>query len=489
MTEALALAEVQRLRALVTERLGFRFDPERVHDLTAFLLRNGRARGVPPAAYLDELLLAEDAELLDLAAAYTIPETYFFRDTGQMEVLREELRRLGEQRPCVRVLSAGCASGEEPYTVAMLAHAELARPEHVSILGVDVNGALLELARRGRYTAWSLRKTPEAEKRRYFVEREGRFEIRESVKRLVTFERRNLVREATAFASESFDIVLCRNVLMYLSPRAARELVHELARALVPGGLLLLGHAETLRGLSDDFELGHAREAFFHRRRGRAAGRRQSSRPTPFGARWRSEPAPRTVRTEEPSSPPSAREPAFAPFPSGAPTPASKKARDEGLRLALDLFRRERYREALDLLDRAGGDGGSSLLRGVLLLLAGNVSEAAACADRLIERDALDASAHYLLALCAEQAGELDLAIAHDEAATYLDSSFAMPRMHLGRLFRRKGRSDLAQRELRAALRLVGRETEERLSLFGGGFSRHAWLELCRAELSRCEGS
>ncbi|HLV65594.1 MAG TPA: CheR family methyltransferase [Polyangiaceae bacterium] len=516
MTERLAPTQVQRLRALVTERLGFRFDPERVPDLTDFLRQNGRARGVAPAAYLDELLLAGDSDLLDLAAACTIPETYFFRDAGQIELLREELRRLAEQRPFLRVLSAGCASGEEPYTVAMLARRELLQPERVSIVGMDVNGALLELARRGRYTAWSLRQTPEAEKRRYFFEREGRYEIRDSVKRLVTFERRNLARDAAALGASSFDIVLCRNVLMYLSPHAARDLVKGIARALVPGGLLLIGHAETLRGLSDDFELGHARDAFFYRRRSQLRERRVSRRPAtlvpaartrspllPLGSEprrgesrtddsrggesWRSESYGNEPRESEPRGSERGSVPKVEPSES---SPPRARRESDGARSALELFRRERYREALALLERApDSDGGSSLLRGVLLLLAGNVDKAASCADRLIERDALDASAHYLLALCAEQAGEPDLAIAHDQAATYLDPAFAMPRVHLGRLFRQNGRSELARRELLAALRLIGHETEDRLCLFGGGFSRHAWVELCRAELSRCEGA
>jgi chemotaxis protein methyltransferase CheR len=106
----------------------------------------------------------------------------------------------------------------------------------------------------------------------------------------------------------------------------------------------------------------------------------------------------------------------------------------------------------------------------------------------LIEDDALDSGAHYLLALCREASGDAAAATGHYRTATYLDPGFAVARLRLGLMARQQGNGEAARRELGHALTLLARENQERLLLFGGGFSRHALTALCRAELLACGG-
>jgi chemotaxis protein methyltransferase CheR len=118
-----------------------------------------------------------------------------------------------------------------------------------------------------------------------------------------------------------------------------------------------------------------------------------------------------------------------------------------------------------------------------LLTHSGNLTAAENVSAQLLAQDELNTGAHYLLALCRESAGDRQGALDHDQAAIYLDPSFAMPRLHLGLMARRAGDWEGAQRELSQALLLLKREDASRLLLFGGGFGREALIGLCRAEL------
>jgi chemotaxis protein methyltransferase CheR len=160
------------------------------------------------------------------------------------------------------------------------------------------------------------------------------------------------------------------------------------------------------------------------------------------------------------------------------------------LRFAVDLLGREQFSEAQSVLDALPPDRARDpevlLLTAVLHTHGGNLVSAERVCAELLERDELNAGAHYLMALCRESAGDDPGAVDHDRIATYLDPGFAMPRLHLGLLARRAGDREAARRDLRQALLLLQREDSAHLLLFGGGFSRNALMTLCRAELVSC---
>jgi chemotaxis protein methyltransferase CheR len=159
--------------------------------------------------------------------------------------------------------------------------------------------------------------------------------------------------------------------------------------------------------------------------------------------------------------------------------------------LALELLREERFDAALAALGapEADADADALLLRAVLLASRGEVEAAERVCARILERDELDAEAHYVTALCRERAGDRAGAARHDAYALYLDPAFAMPRLHLGLMARRAGDAPTARRELSRALVMLGAEDASRVLLLGGGFGRGALVELCRAELRACGGA
>jgi chemotaxis protein methyltransferase CheR len=489
-------ATLERLRAAVAGLLGLQFDDARLELLAGVAADRLPALGLASLEQYARRLEtgADREEIRALAERLTVGETYFFRNGNDLEafvgvVLPDRLRARAATRR-LRVLSAGCSSGEEPYTLAMLL---VGRPElagwDVAVRGVDVNPAAIRRAAAARYGPWSLRQTPADARERFFRAHGRELVVNDDVRALVSFEERNLVEpDPRLWARGVWDVVFCRNVLMYLAPERTREVVARIAASLAPGGFLFLGHAETLRGQSAEFHLRHSHETFYYQlREGGDAELAVGAAAPPGPPPELSAPAGDGDWVEAIARA-SDRIAALGVGP--APAPAAIAPRPEpaggGLVRALDLLRLERFSEALRALgpaEAAHEDVDALLLRAVLLASSGDPAGAERICARVLAADELNAEAHYVKALCREHAGDRAAASDHDHYALYLDPSFAMPRLHLGLMARRAGDEEGARRELSRALALLAGEDGSRILLLGGGFGRDALLALCRAEL------
>jgi chemotaxis protein methyltransferase CheR len=511
-------------REAIGRRTGLYFDDGKLPFLDAVLERRLAATGVPLDSYLASLSIPFESrnELLELAKELTVGETYFFRHTAQFQafqrVIEERLSAKPEPRH-FRVLSAGCASGEEAYSLAILLRERslMGTALQYEVHACDLNPVVLARAAHGRYSVWSLRETGEERRRRWFSRNGSDYVLDQSIREAVTFTPCNLAEDLPGtFLPGTFDIVFCRNVLMYFTPEIARRAVLGLARLLTPHGHLFLGHAENLRGLSHDFHLRYFEEAFYYQRKefltgdvrapgphakltsdGEYSGRFGSlppNDPPPLSWMEAVQRASERVKTLTESSTNRARttnEPFHDEMPdqqSLGASPSSSPNLRAGFGAAIRLLEQERFADALQsLADSAapGSDPDVLLLRAALLTQQGALDEAARVARMLLELDELSAGAHYLLALCCEGGGSNDGAIEHYRMATHLDATFAMSHLHLGLLARRAGDRDTAESELRAARELLLLEDPSRLLLFGGGFRREGLVALCNAELQR----
>lgn len=498
-------AELERFRVLVHERLGLVFDDTKRNLLATTLRRRAEATGYHDSVYL-ERLSGEDgagAELRRIAQELTVTETYFFRAADQIRAFVElalphHLQAAGGTRK-VRVLCAGCASGEEPYSLAMAIRDHLPwAAREVSIVAVDVNPAMLQKAKRALYSGWSLRELSEAQKQQWFRPLGSQFELDPGVRDAVAFQERNLAREnPDLWQPGSWDIVFCRNTIMYFDAGLARRIVRSIADGLAPDGYLFLGHAETLRGLSDDFELCDTHGTFYYRRaqapRGaeaafvagtpvELAGGAPEREPQPVdAAAWTHaiESAARRIDTLAEASRMLADR-----------APAKMPALEPDLGPVVRLLQEERYREALAWLaglpPAHARRADTLLLRAVSALHAGALDLAERASRELLELDGRNPGAHYVLALCREGGGDLQGAEDEDRLALQAEPGFAMARLHIGLLARRRNDPDAAREALARALDALRSEPAARLALFGGGFGREALVALCEAELSRC---
>ena len=512
--------EPERFRGWIAGRLGLNFDDTKLEFLADVLVRRASKKRLALRPYVDRLEGPDmDAELQALVVELTVPETYFFRHIDQLRAfadvaLPQAQNRRGPLRT-LSVLCAGCASGEEPYSLAMLVReCGVGSGWNVAIRALDINPTMLAKAARGVYSAWALRETPTISQQRWFKSVGREFVLEESIRAAVTFQEVNLAQEegqAELWAPQTYDVIFCRNVLMYFTSECARALVGRLTHSLRPGGHLFLGHAETLRGMSKDYHLCHTHDTFYYQRKDRQLGdgasqskaapavasdlnRREDSTvsavPAPDSAWARS--WVRTIQDASDRIQTLTERSVAGSAPRGGAVPSSEVPTATQLQLAMELLEKERFSDALDLLSRLPveleWDPDVLLLRAALLTHSGQLSAAERVSGQLLECDELNTGAHYLLALCRESAGDRQGALDHDEAAVYLDPGFAMPRVHLGLMARRAGDSEGARRELGQAVQLLKSEGASRLLLFGGGFTRDALIALCRAELTSAGG-
>ncbi|MFC4071279.1 CheR family methyltransferase [Actinoplanes subglobosus] len=450
-------ASLTRFRELLQKRLGWTFADNDLGQTAEVLAARSQAHGLSTREYLDRLAGRRwAAEVAELAGALSITETYFFRHSEQFRVLRErvlpELIEARSGQRVLRLLSVGCSSGEEAYSLAIAAIRARPGPDWiVTVTGVDANRDMLRRARAAVYSPWSLRDTPEDVRRRWFRPAEGGFRVADEVTATVRFVEHNVAADdPQLWHPARYDVIFCRNLLMYLTADTVAELIRRMTRALTDGGFLFLGHTDSLGSRPDGLELCHADGTVYYQRRVAAVPRD----PAPAA------PPPRPARAAAP--------------------PRPQADAGDGRRRALSLMRDDRFAEALDAVGT-----GDVLVRGVLLAQLGRVDEARDTANRLLHTGGPQADAHHLLGVCHEL-DCADQAVGQYRLAAYLDPQFAMPRLRMGLLARRRGDDRGAADHLSAALDLLTGENDDRIVLFGGGFGRLALTTLCRTELDAC---
>jgi len=203
-------------------------------------------------------------ELNSIIDVLTINETYFFREEQQLKAFSEEIlpklkqKNREEGKHSLRIWSAGCSTGEEPYTIAMLIlQSELFHGWNVEIFGSDISHRVLQVARKGEYSKSSFRVTKEENLKKFFTESNGRHRIIDPVKKLVNFGYLNLFDSSKIFLMGKMDLIFCRNVIIYFDQEAKKKVISHFERQLNEGGYLLLGHSESLINLSTAFHLKH----------------------------------------------------------------------------------------------------------------------------------------------------------------------------------------------------------------------------------------
>jgi chemotaxis protein methyltransferase CheR len=484
---------VERFRDILRASTGLSFEDGKLPLLEQILDHRLAARGEPCDLYLDRLDHDGGIEEISvLANDITIGETYFFRHSEQFRALTEIAlpERLAARQTVrqLRILSAACASGEEPYTLAIIIRDLLAgQGWKTSIVGVDLNPVMLDRAREARYSRWALRETPSDIQLHCFHYDGKDARLDEEIKAMVHFEQRNLANDnGDLWPAEGYDVIFCRNLLMYFSPDQARALLKRIAGGLAPGGFLFLGHAETLRGLSDDFHLRHSHDSFYYQRKGMLSEQKHRRHLPRVAVPVERQAIESPTAWVDHIRVASEKVEALTTRPSDRPAPASTW----DMAKALDLLRRENFAEALAYLrERPSGTENNPdglLLEAILLTHSGSLPAAETVCRRLLDIDGVNPGAHYVLALCRESGGDIDGAARHDRIAAYLDPAFAMPRLHLGLLARRSGDTETARRELHHAETLLKHEDTARLLLFGGGFNRDSLIALCGSALRTC---
>ena len=468
---ALGYGDYLRFSKLLLDRYGLYFSERRRPELESAI---NHAFAASPTADFNEYytLLADRTdgglEMERLVNAVTINETYFFRDAAQFDALTQTvLPELIERRRMLRTLriwSAGCSSGEEPYSIAMLLRDMLPDVDEwsITILATDVNTAALDRARQGLFGDWAFREARAKDMRpRHFRRVGARWELRPEVRRMVTFNRLNLAgTEYPTYASNTMfmDLILCRNVTIYFSEFVTSAVVDRFHDTLTDGGWLVVGHSELSLNVYRRFQTRNFPNTVLYQRDGQSL-----SQPTEWQwpPRLAAPPAP-LPKTTPPLATPVVSSP--------TPPPVAEVPPLEQARQLVEFGRSEEARNLLLTLTQSPPVNiDVYILLGQTCANLGDLAAAERWCREALRRNKLALEAYYTLALVLQHQAKLPEAIEALKKVVYIDRNDVLGHFSLARLHYQNGQAPAALKSLDNARRLLETQADDAAVARSGG--------------------
>lgn len=466
------------LAGWIKRYIGLSYPPRRRNELESLLMQAMTGFGFCDAKrFADWLLVSSppDRTLIEVLARHlTIGETYFFREGAVYQILEEKIlpeiireRRRFDRR--LRVWSAGCSSGEEAYTLAILIHRLIPdrKDWNLSILGTDINPISLQRAEKGEYGSWSLRECPAWVRERYFRPAGvNRYALLPEVRNMVAFSYLNLAWDtypSLLSFTNAMDVIFCRNVLMYFEEDTVRAVIRNLENCLIPGGWLVLSPVEGVFIRSECLSARRFSKAILYKKELKIQEEKECPKTAQVYASSfqdsgtticaeRKSPPPRSGRLPEKKTRKAA--PALAgpelPPRAGSPLEAAR---------ALSIL--GRYRDAIEALREPNGRHPEESAAQAILARChaniGDLEEAMSCCDRALAADRLAAGLHYLRYTILQEKGAEEEARESLQRTLYLDPDFILGHFAMFVLNRRRGNRKEAERHRKITEMLLGR--------------------------------
>jgi chemotaxis protein methyltransferase CheR len=488
--------------------MGLHFPRDRWRDLERGIGSAAQASGFSDAeSYLQWLMSSPltKTQTATLASHLTVGETYFFREQKgfamlEAHILPELIRSHRGSERRLRIWSAGCCTGEEPYSIAILLNKMLPDLQNwqITILATDMRPHFLQKAQEGVYREWSFRDAPVWIKEQCFKKtQEGRFAILPDIKRMVTFSYLNLAEDAYPSLlnnTHAMDLIFCRNVLMYFAPEQAKKAVQRLYRALVEGGWLIVSPSEASHILFSQFATVNFPGAIFYQKDSHGSrgvedfcAKKRSCLPSFEEAR-----GPLQSIADFVAQPKSE-----ASFPPDEPLVLEDEERTaaepQPYHEALALYQQGRYAEAAEKIEaglsRHPADAQALALRARIDANLGKLAEALKWCEEAVRADKLNAGYHHLLAAILQEQGQVEAAMKSLKRALYLDPNFVLAHFALGNLTQQQGRFTESKKHFANALSLLGTYRHEDILPESDGMTAGRLMEMIRTmrTMSHCE--
>ena len=467
--------KAEDLRQLVSRRLGVQVrdkDTAKFQETLAARCRELRLPGLD--SYAEFLQRREsESEWEHLATLLTTGETFFFRDKGQIELLRTcilpELIELRRAERKLRIWSAGCSSGEEPYSIAILLRELLAGQSNwqTFILATDIDAVALNKARAGLYTAWSFRKVEPELQRKYFDQRGQDWEIQQQLRDMVMFQTVNLITDEIPNAMvREMDLIVCRNVFIYFDREHVASIVKKFSATLRNGAYMLTGHGELQGQKLDPLERRVFSTSVAYRQNDSLSVDAPAAKPLVQVSRS-------ATRHKPPSSDAQTR--AFGSSNDGLAkheTPPEKTPADDLLDECQQLLLQGQHTSALQKAEQIVKDNSQDLRAHCLLAQThadlSNHEKAMASCKRAMEIDPFATSPLYLLAHIAESEGRYQDAKSSLKKVIYLDPSHIAAQLDMAALLEREGDLDQARKTRLAVIEILkSARDDERIEFHG----------------------
>lgn len=505
-TEMLAKLELENLNLFINQRYGLEFRQQRQELLEEAVQTRIKICKVPTVGKYLNLIQQREEEALLLINLLTVHETYFFREPSHLEVMSVEviprLVKSGGQYPFLRLLSAGCSTGEEAYSMAIAA---LKIPGaginwDFEVIGVDVDKEALKKAQAGLYGLYSFRSCPKDIRDNYFdcVSKES-FQIKNFVKEKVRFESLNLFEQTYPDWTRKMDIVFYRNVSIYFSKEQRKEVFRRLAALLNPSGSLFLSCTETLDHNNNLMSLVKNDEVFYYKKQvpilaATGVGERIKLINTPYIGidKPRQNLVPKVKRWS----------PNIAPQ-RGISSLRSNKQRlpidnrdnqcQKMFAVALELVKLKKYDEAMIQLDEIIIIDSSFIkaytLKANILLNQKNIEPAIELCQAVLVMDTFCLEAYLLLGMAAKLVGKMEKAIQRFKEAVYVYPECWLAHFFLAEVYQLWEETPYAKREYEVAMRILKQGNFEKhgLSFFLVPFQLDDFIKLCQHNITKLQ--
>lgn len=493
--------DLPRFKELLLRSCGHSFENGREQTLSAGLCRRMAERGIDQLDEYLALLQRDSEELLRLTELLTVNETYFFREPDHLNLVVDKLlpEFIASRNPRpVRILSAGCSTGEEPYSIAiMLRERYGAKSEFMfAITAVDIDSTVIAGARQGVYGSSSFRGMDKATLERYFKQSgPGKFQVEDAIRKQVEFEVVNLLSSSYPAKMQAPDIILYRNVSIYFPGQVQRDIFGKLAELLAEGGCLLVGASETIHHDIGVLSLVKKDALFFYHKTPKLvfAERRASSRHV-SSAELRRGSSVTTVPGHAATAGVAqnrGHERSGQKHPHTTVQPDVKVRFDEAIQLAHN----KKHEKALAILDGIIEQDSSFEkaygLKGSLLLSAGRFGESRSVCESILARDPLCLEAYLMLGMIARQNGNDDDAFRRFREAIYLNSSCWLAHFYTAELLYAQQDLKRARSSYETALKFLGSGAlkEHGQAFFPLSFNAEQFIVICRHKLSLLKGN
>jgi chemotaxis protein methyltransferase CheR len=484
-----------RFKNLIHERIGFKYNDARRDTLYRALSKGCKHEGYSSLEqYYAALQAHPDHSPIweELIKSLTICETYFFRDPDQIDVLRHNIlpdlvaRRWNERT--LRIWSAGCSTGEEPYTLAILLRQVIPDIDRwkISILGTDINKNALHLAAQAKYRDWSFRQSDENLIQHYFTKVGNDYGLNPAIKEMVKFEYLNITENSYPSVNNGtnqIDLILCRNVTIYLSELAIQQAANRFYQSLSPGGWLVVGPSETNDQIYRQFHVMRFEKAIVYQKLDNASRNEtqwtdpalkdlaNEKRFTLAGLHHLGHSAADRVQNLKPlvdqyysHAPPS---PSAEPFISqretrfsAAPIPQQDEGNLAFYQQALVFLKQRRFEEARKCftiyLQHAPADTQAQVQFALMEANSGRKEEAQRLAHNIIQNDPLNIDAYYILAQLHQENGDVDEAVTTFKKVLYLSPDHILAHFNLAKLYQKQGHPKESSRHHHQAVYLAG---------------------------------
>jgi chemotaxis protein methyltransferase CheR len=432
----------------VAEHFGMHFPEERWSDLERHITAAATESGYTEVEHFIQRIVSlpmTTEHVALLTTHLTINETYFWREPETFEALEQsilpELIRSRQREKKIRIWSAGCSTGEEPYSIAIALHRAIPQIQDwdITILATDINHRILQIASAGLFNPWSFRNSPQWLREKYVsLKGEDMFEIIPEIKRMVTFGYLNLADDVFPSPlndTNAMDIIFCRNVLMYFSEKRRSQVVRGLFTSLIHNGYLVVSASElSLQSLSDFTATNFPGMVLFQKTSETPNARQEipaeASVHAPLEHAWQLRPV-NTLDEREPQL----REIESANLPE-AELPLHTLPRTDK---ALALYVQGKYAEVTEMLQHDDLTSEEQILFIRAYANQGELDRALQSCAMAIKADKLNPGLHYLYATLLQENNRLEEAVASLKRAIYLDSNFVLSYYSLGTIYRRLG--------------------------------------------------